>query len=350
MPPTRVTADRSSVPSHALALLCAGLALSAWSCLVPRATGPGEATTYHGLLPCRDCAAVATTLTLRGEGYVLERRRLGRQSELTIERGEAKLRYSGALRLYPEDGSVPAWLELDGDDGSARVLALDGHGYRDDTTGAYVLREAPPVRLRPDERELFVDSERVACRDADDDLATCLRVVDAGAPGSTTSTSWSALPVSIAGFDPVPGQLYHVIVRGEAPAIELARVVAEQADRRPRGGELFVLQGGRASDERAVGTPSLRFDVVGARVAGHDGCNPFQARLSAMGARELEIGPTAGPRAACPDSSAAMAFRELLTRAAEYRLYPAAGELELLDHRGTALAAFARRATPPLTQ
>ena len=345
MPPARVTLARPLAPIiRAAGLACAAVVLTTWSCLVPRASGPPEAVTYHGLLPCRDCAAVATTLTLRGDGYVLERRSLGAESTVSIERGEAKLRYSGALRLYPEDGSVPAWLELD--DSTARVLALDGHGYRDDTTGAYALRAAAPIRLAAGERELFVDADRVACRSGGGELAACLRVLEPGGTAAPAPPRWSPLAAPIAGFSPRQRRLYHLVVEGEGEATSLVRVVAEHVDRRPRAVDTYVL----ATDRLGGTVPSLRFDVTSGRLVGHDGCNPFQARLRALGSRELEIGLPAGPRAACADSVAAADFRSQLVAVAEYRLAGGGDVLELLDRRGAPLMALEARAEPRVAQ
>ena len=333
MPPARATA-RPPLPPRLAYLLCAATALTLAACLAPRSAGPAEGVTYHGLLPCRDCAAVATTLTLRGEGYVLEWRQIGRGGRVAIERGQAKLRRSGALRLFPESGSVPAWLELDGDE--ARVLALDGYGYRDDTTEAYTLHRQAPVRLGPDDAEYFVDSERVACRRPGGQPATCLQVVGA----ADAEDTWTTLPTEIAGFTFEPGVLYHLIVRGSAAGPELVRVVGRQAERRPVGGTVYALEsaGRTPAPHSGAAVPTLRLDVPAARVVGHDGCNPFQARLEAVGAREIKIGPPAGPRGDCPDEGAAAAFRQLLKSAAGYRLDDATASLVLLDARGTPLA------------
>lgn len=334
----------TATPPRDARALAIALAIALAGCLPSRPGGEPAATVYHGLTPCRDCAGVATTLTLSADAYLLERRFLGRGAGVALERGTLKRRRSGAVRLFPQDlDAPPAWLRVDGP--AARILALDGYGHRDDTTDAYVLAQAPPVRLGPGEREVFVDATRAACRRPDGGAGACLRVLRPEGPAPAT---WETLPWEIEGFAPAPGRLYHLVAReasaGEAPA--LVRIVSEGPDVRPGPAATYALAslgGAPVAASTAAEAPTLRLDPARARAHGTDGCNPYQARLKALGATGLEVGPLAGPRADCGgDSTLARAYRRALSLATAYRVDGEAGALELLDRRGATLATLRR--------
>ena len=106
-------------------------------------------------------------------------------------------------------------------------------------------------------------------------------------------------------------------------------------------GTQWALATGDLGIDGADGVTSwIRFD--GAQVVGNDGCNQFTGGYTAHGS-ELDIGPLAGTRKACPGAAGEVAARvtSALDRVAAYeiagktlRLHSAAGD-ELLAYRAT---------------
>ena len=332
--------------------LCAALSPLALvaACALMRPAPTSAPATYHGIVPCPDCAGVATSLTLGADGtYLVERRALGKPTAATLERGTYVARPDSQALLRPTDLSAPTRIGLDS--AGARLLGRDGSPLAIGPLDPYVLAEGEPTRLRPGEAEYFVDAVRVVC--ADVGSRTCLRAIRA--EGAAVG-EWQLVYGGIDGFDFHPGNLYHLVVRererdaeglpadASAVQLELVRIVAEAVDARNRLHDVYALAtlGGDTLDvPEWLERPTLELDVGERRAVGTDGCNRFQGPIEVVGADVLAFGSLAGTREACPgDGELPRDFMAALTSTRRYRRV--VGGIELLDGRGTVVAGFRR--------
>jgi heat shock protein HslJ len=112
------------------------------------------------------------------------------------------------------------------------------------------------------------------------------------------------------------------------------------------GGRTWVLRGWDL-DRPAPELPELTLAVDGERIVGSSGCNRYfaTARMSAVRPGEIEIGPLAGTRLACPETVAPIEerYRRLLAKAERASFL--AGQLLLLyrDGRGFGALRFEER-------
>ena len=324
-----------------LALLCvADVAL--FGIMACRATRPMQSTTdaetLVGLLPCADCAGIATTLTLEPDGgYRLAQRYLGRSAEPETSAG-TYARASGVLRLAPKPAPgtpTPTQFRVDG----SELVQLDLAGGA--ITGAlaerYRLRPAD-LTLAEGERLLWVDQARVPCTGVG--RQTCLRVIRGpgrGSPLVAEDADWTLLYQNIAGYTFVPGQVAQLVVRethrdaGQTPAdastvtYALVRELARFGDARVRLHDIWALErlgGNDYAAEDGAEHPVVELDLQTMVAMGTDGCNRFRGPIAALGSDTLRFGPLAGTRKMCPPTVMRVAdpFNRALAATRTYRL------------------------------
>ncbi len=299
---------------------------------------------YAGLLPCADCAGIATTLTLKPDKtFALEQRYLGKTGGVFTSKGRY-VRANGEVELGFADTRTPrpSRYRIEGE--SLRMLDLEGKAVTGDLADFYLLQTFDP-ELAANERHYWINAAKVDCQGVGP--MTCMQVARGGEKGHT---EWQNFYSNIEGFDFKPGQITHLVVRETklAPAAvpadassikyELTRYINAYPMARPTTGlhDIWALQSlngeayfGKDGQEH----PTLELNLTEMRAMGTDGCNRFMGKIEKAGTEELSFGPLAGTRMMCAEVMAtADAFNKALDATRGYRL--GNGRLTLLDDGG----------------
>ena len=337
-----------TLPSLALALL---LASSACKTTPPAATAM-PTQTYTSLLPCADCAGIATSLTLGDDGtFRLDELYLGKPGATHTSTG-AYTRADRQLSLKHATGSpgrVSAYRQVGQ---TLQQLSLDGAAVTGPLADRYVLRPFGKT-LQPNERHYWIGAAKVPCEGVGP--MNCLQVARGNGPdGRAAHGEWQNFYSQIQGFDFQPGPITHLVVReterdpatvpadASSIAYELVRVVATYGAPTDGLHDIWALD--RLNGEAYQSTegnphPTLELNLTEMTAMGTDGCNNFRGSIAAAGASELRFGALAGMRKLCPRVQAtADAFNRALNATRGYRREGLA--LVLLDESGAEVMAL----------
>ena len=299
---------------------------------------------YAGLLPCADCAGIATTLTLKPDNtFTLSQRYLGKRGDPVVGEGRY-VRADGEIELGFAEARTPrpTRYRLEGE--SLRQLDLQGKAVTGDLADRYLLQTFNPT-LGPDKHHYWINAAKVDCQGVGP--MNCMQVARGGEKGNS---EWQNFYSDIEGFEFVPGQITHLVVRetkldpatvpADASSIkyQLTRYINSYTMARPitglhdiwalerLGGEAYTGRGGQEH-------PTLELNLTEMRAVGTDGCNRFMGGITKAGTEELSFGALAGTRKMCREAMAtADAFNRALAATAAYRL--GNGRLTLLDDGG----------------
>ena len=308
---------------------------------------------YAGILPCADCAGIATLFYLEADGnYRLQQHYLGKPSEAVTTQGSYTTT-GNRLRLAPKPApSTPTPATYLVTDAGLQQLDLADEPITGALADRYVLQTGD-LSLSEGERLLWVDAAAVPCTGVG--RQTCLRImrdVGRGKGLLPTDQDWRLLYNGIKGFDFQPGVVSLLVVReqhraaqdtpADASSInyELVRRVGAWGDSTMALHDIWALHqlAGKAPYQPQEGRQhaTLEINLTNASVNGNDGCNTLRGTITSVGAEELVMSRLLSTRMTCPEVMAtADAFMQALNNTRRYRREGL--KLHLLDERGEEL-------------
>lgn len=303
------------------------------------------ADTYTGLLPCVDCAGIATQLSLKpNNSFSLGQRYLGKSSPRIEIDGYYAIQ-DGFVRLTPKltsPGTVPTLFQLEGT--NIRQLDLNGEQVSAYLADRYLLTEAD-LELEDGERHIWINSAKVPCTGVA--AQSCMHVIRGHGQGkiSPTHSDWQLFYGNIEGFNFQPGIITHLIVRetkldpsqvpADASSIKytLVRQLGSYGQATSNLHDIWALeslQGKKYQAQDGLEHPSLELNLTEMRSYGTDGCNRFSGEIRSAGTEKLTFGILASTKKMCmANMETAKGFLQALQNTRSYELEQ--GKLSLLD-------------------
>lgn len=324
---------------------------------------------FKAVLPCAQCAGIATQLDFDDNGsYRLQREYLKSDRQQPYPIYGTYHRYGDSIILDEgtQQSQQPRFYVFEGK--NLRQLDRRRLKIKGRQAAQYLFR---PASIQPDASlseqpsgktgktvlqqdtgsfHIWVASSRIDCEGSA--TQTCFLVQRA--EEIDPNGDWELLYGEIRGFEYQPGMLYHLLIKEVARASTTSETdsrastyqFVEQIEQKPDPNlalhDIWAFEAMGSMRKESwpsdLDRPVIELYPAEKRIVGSDGCNRFRGTIQRLAPGEISFNPLLSTKMACPEMEASGQFAQALARTASYELRE--GQLLFFDSSGKELLRF----------